>query len=364
VFAAWISFFDVTESDNKPRGVHIREASRLRATLGSEPSSGYAFHDHVRVERVRPGQREPAAQVASHAPRERAFAHTLVGGVTIQEALGTQPPSATAPSPAPTANDQGDEGGARVSWPPMPQVPSELEGSVVDALPGLTDFAAEADVPTGVRSTASSSAPAKRVSSGPPAVAVPAGGAIWQAMPSLVDAPVAIETIAARDSAAELRTTPMPAEPKPHSRPATHHRPSAAELEADYAHSYGDQRVLKYEKLVERNAWEQLAEQLGQEQELSPALLLLRIVAQREMLKGDQKQEAARLAQQGISAVARVLQLPEASPTALVLGKRLLRRNPGWVPQRRAGTGLSVGLLLGGLTLGAAIGWLITALIF
>lgn len=364
------------ESDNKPRGVPIREASRLRATLGSEPSSGYAFHDHVRVERVRPGQREPVAQIASHAPRERAFARTLVGGVTIQGALGveahepaheqnTEPPHADEehPSAPPAANDQGEESGARMSWPPMPQVPSELEGSIVDALPGLSEAAAEADVPTGVRPNASSSAPAKRVSSGPSAVAIPAGGAIWQAMPSLVDSPVAIETIGARDSAPELRTTPDPGKGL-NSRPAAHHRPSAAELEADYAHSYGDQRVLKYEKLVERNAWDQLAEQLGQEQELSPALLLLRIVAQREMLKGDQKHEAARLAQQGISAMARVLQLPEASPTALVLGKRLLRRNPGWTPERRAGTGLSVGLLLGGLTIGAAIGWLITALLF
>jgi hypothetical protein len=354
----------VPESDNKPRNVQVREASRLRATLGSEPSSGYAFHDHVRVERVRPGQREPGAQVASHGPGERAFAHTLLGGVTIQEALATQPPLATEPSPIPAANNQGDEGGARVSWPPMPHVPSELEGSVVDALPGLSESAEADDVPTGVRPSASSSAPAKRVSSGPPTGAIPTGGAIWQAMPSLVDAPVAIETIGARDSAAELRTTPNPAEPNKglHSRPA--HRPSAAELAAEYAHSYGDPRVLKYEKLVERNAWEQLAEQLGQEQELSPALLLLHVIAQREMLKGDQKQDAARLAQQGISAMARILQLPEASPTALVLGKRLLRRNPGWAPQRTASTGLSVGLLLGGVTIGAAIGWLITALLF
>jgi hypothetical protein len=344
--------------------VQVREASRLRATLGSEPSSGYAFHDHVRVERVRPGQREPTAQAASHAPGERAFARTLVGGVTIQDALAAQP-VVIEPSPTPPANDQREEGGAHVSWPPMPQVPSELEGSVVDALPGLSESASEAEPPANAASaTASSSAPAARVSSGPPATAIPAGGAIWQAMPSLMEAPAAPE--GGRESGPELRATPTPAvagTKAVHSKPAAQ-RPSAAELEAEYAHSYGDLRVLKYEKLVERNAWEQLAEQLGNESELSPALLLLRIVAEREILKGDQKQAAARLAQQGISAMARVLQLPEASPTALVLGKRLLRRNPGWAPQRQATTGLSVGLLLGGVTIGAAIGWLITALFF
>jgi hypothetical protein len=149
---------------------------------------------------------------------------------------------------------------------------------------------------------------------------------------------------------------------EPNGRPGGY-RPSAAELEAEHSHSYGDQRVLKYEKLVERNAWEQLAEALAQEPDPSPALLLLRIVAEREMLKGDQKHEAARLAQQGISAMASILNLPEASPTALVLGKRLLRRNPGWTPRREASTGLSLGLALGGVAIGAGIGWLITALL-
>jgi hypothetical protein len=346
---------DVPQSDDKPRGASVREASRLRATLGSEPSSGYAFHDHVRVERVRPGQREaapqPAAQqVASHAPREGAFARTLVGGMTIQEALAGQAVTIE-PTPA-SANDQQE--GARISWPPMPQVPNELEGSLSEPRSAPPEESVDADAASGVRlNVASTPAEAKRASSGPPAV--PAGGAIWQAMPSLVETPVAVSLITPHEDA-PVRNTPEPR--------ARNYRPSAAELEAEHSHHYGDQRVLKYEKMVERNAWEQLAEALGQERDPSPALLLLRIVAEREMLKGDQTQEAAHLAQQGISAMAKILNLPEASPTALVLGKRLLRRNPGWAPKQDAGTGLSIGLLLGGVAVGGAIGWLITALLF
>jgi hypothetical protein len=315
------------------------------------------------VERVRPGQREPAPQVASHAPRERAFARTLAGGVTIQEALAAQAVPVPVEVNAPAENDQGEEGS--VSWPPMAEVPNELADSVDDpgAAPGEHD--AQADGLSGIRLSATGSvapeaAALQKVNSRPPSVALPAGGAIWQAMPSLVDTPVAVETMAARDSA-PARISPVPREPN--GRPGGY-RPSAAELEAEHSHSYGDQRVLKYEKLVERNAWEQLAEALSLEPDPSPALLLLRIVAEREMLKGDQKHEAARLAQQGISAMASILNLPEASPTALVLGKRLLRRNPGWAPRRQASTGLSLGLALGGVAIGAGIGWLLTALLF
>jgi hypothetical protein len=332
----------------------VREASRLRATLGSEPSSGYAFHDQVRVDRVRPGQREGASQVASHAPREQAFARTLVGGVTIQEALSghalTREPS------VPPANDQREREG-RASWPPMPQVPNELAGSLGEA--PAHDHDAHAEAESGVRLNASATEPPAKVSSTTPAAAIPVGGAIWQAMPSLVENPVAMEVIGERES-------PLPHTPVPrarNSRPAGY-RPSAAELEAEHSHAYGDPRVLKYEKMVERNAWEQLAEALASEVDPSPALLLLRIIAERETLKSEHKQEAARLAQQGISTVARILNLPEGSPTALVLGKRLLRRNPGWTPKREASAGLSVGLLLGGIATGAAIGWLITTLLF
>lgn len=373
----------MSKTDDKARGLQVREASRLRATLGSEPSSGYAFHDHVRVERVRPGQRDTAAQTASHAPRERAFAKTLAGSMNIQDVLAAQQLAAqelaaqalvAEASTLPPDNDQSETNPARISWPPMPQVPRELEGSVVDTLPSAPELAPEAELTTGVHPlAAAATAPVESGSpsdpyastprSGPPAAV--AGGAIWQAMPSLVEAPEAA-TPMARESPDPALTAirsgaPLLAGP---SNKAAAHRPSAAELEAEHAHAYGDLRVLKYEKLVERNAWEQLADQLSAERDLSPAMQLLRIVAQREMLKGDQKAEAARLAQEGIQAIASVLNLPEGSPTALVLGKRLLRRNPGWGPKKQASTGLSVGLLLGGVTVGAAIGWLITALLF
>lgn len=351
----------MTQSDDKPRGTSIREASRLRATLGSEPSSGYAFHDQVRVDRVertRPARGEGAApQAASHAPRERAFARTLVGGVTLQEALAGRELSPEAQA----ANDQ--QLGAPVPWASLPQVPQELHGSVADEqgmqLPSQRP-AAPSQRPEEAAFAATPTGQTKKVSSKPPAV--PQGAAIWEALPSVAEireqapsapppAPVAV--VAAAD-------------PARNSKPAVGYRASVAELNADFRSAYADDRLLKFEGLVERNAWEQLSEELAREPNPSPALRLLRIVAQRETAKddqkADQKQAAARLTQEAIAAVAELLRVPEASPTALVLGKRLLRKNPGSSKQQ-PNAGLSIGVLLGGIATGAGVGWLVTTLL-
>jgi hypothetical protein len=120
---------------------------------------------------------------------------------------------------------------------------------------------------------------------------------------------------------------------------------------------------LKYEALVERNAWEQLNDELARERDLSPALRLLRVVAQRETLKGGDQKQTARLTQEAIAAVAQLLHVPEASPTALVIGKRLLRKNPGWAPKHAPNAGLSIGVLLAGISAGVGVGWLITTIL-
>jgi hypothetical protein len=48
---------------------------------------------------------------------------------------------------------------------------------------------------------------------------------------------------------------------------------------------------------------------------------------------------------------------------ALVIGKRLLRKNPGWANRKQPTAGMSVGVLLGGIAAGAGVGWLVTTLL-
>lgn len=365
-YAGW----DVAQSDDKSRNGSFREASRLRATLGSEPSSGYAFHDKAIVDRIRPGRGDSSVpQAASHAPRERAFARTLVGGVTLQEALGEQADSLGAALAQASHSQRGSL--SAKSWPPVP--------------PELVDAA---DEPSAVKKTRPSErAPARKSASVAP---VPMGGAIWQAMPSVADmaepeeaqldsaersairhsVPPVRETSARAHSVSpdpnklatpSQRSVPPLAITRPGRPSPALHRPSVAELEAEQSHTYGDPRVMKLEKLVERNSWEEIAEQLGSETALSPALRLLQAVAKRETAtREDDKKGSAELMRDAISAVAMLLQVPEASPTALVLAKRLLRKNRAWSRAEPAGTGLSAAVLGVGLAVGAGIGWVVT----
>jgi hypothetical protein len=359
----------VTQSDDKPRGAQIREAARLRPTLGNEPGSGYAFHDQTRIDRVeRPRARSlsGAPQTASHAPRERSFARTLVGNVTLEDALADD-------AQRPGARSENDQGPS-LGWASMPQVPPELTGSVEDAQSSVQAVS--------LSELGSAGARGKKVSSHPPA-----GGAIWQALPSVTELPESparesvpeildaeeifdadmISTVELR-GAASARAPAVPSRasttPPRNSQPAGY-RPSAAELRADYRGAYRDTRLLKYEALVERNAWEQLSEEIAREQNLSPELRLLAVVAQRETLSANEKQDGARLTQEAIAVVAELLNVPPASPMALVIGKRLLRKNPaGWANRKQPSAGMSVGVLLGGIAAGAGVGWLVTTLLF
>lgn len=345
------------QSDDKSRGINAREASRLRAILGSEPSSGYAFHDEGRVEKVRPGPARPpergSSQVASQGPGSGGFQQTLVG-VTVQEMLAARQSARPGDATQEPSNDQGRIGSS-ASWPPLPHIPTELVGAV------------EPEVPTSLLQVAES-AP-RAISSAPVASSTPpvgvVGGAIWQAMPSVVDAvdaAIALEpTTAPADSTPPQPVLEVAATGPRNSRPNAW-RASLAELEAD-ASAYGDPRLLKYEPLVQRTAWEQLHGELSREPELSPVLELLRIIARRETLPNAERQAAALLSQDAITTLARLLHVPEASPTALLLGKRLLRKNPGWVRERSPGTRLSASMLLAGIAVGAGIGWLVTRLI-
>lgn len=343
----------MTKSDDRRRAAGIREASRLRAVMGSEPSSGYAFHDRVRAERFERARPASAGRTEkSEGSQERPFARTLLGSAAVEDLLGS----------ARAADNVADAGEERVNLHSLPPIPNDLAGSADEvAVEGpAREMATEAHA-TGAEATGR--APGESMG--------PAGGAIWQAMPSLVEAAgdasadsgeAADEAHDPADAAASSgMLTFAAAEPLSSGRSPAY-RPSAAELEAEHRHAYADPRVLKYEALVERNAWEQISDELSRETALSPALCLLHIVARRESLKSDPK-ETAKLTEQAISTIARILQVPEASPTALVISKRLLRRNPGWNHQKQASTGLSLSIMLFGIAAGGGIGWLVTKLL-
>jgi hypothetical protein len=332
---------DVPQSDDKPRGGrNAREASQLRAILGSEPSSGYAFHDAVRVERTRPArpQDRAPAKLGSSAPGASGLPQHDSAG---QEA-GTH--QSAQPSAAATRDVANDQLGSSASWPPLP---NDLVGAVEP----------EVQITNAPRTVSS----APTASSTPPVGVV--GGAIWQALPSVVDAAGAAEPDPSQVDAGpnELVLEPAVATLVRNSRPHAW-RGSLAERDTD-AGAYGDPRLLKYEPLVERTAWEQLQGELSREAELSPVLELLHIIARRETLPNNEGQSAVQLSQEAIATLARLLGVPETSPTALLLGKRLLRKNPGWARERSPGTGLSTSMVLMGIAVGAGIGWLLTRLI-
>jgi hypothetical protein len=365
----------VTQSDDRRRAAGIREASRLRAVMGSEPSSGYAFHDQVRAERF---ERVRPASADKQAKDERAFAHTPLGGTPVPALLaaGRRPENAV---------DAREE---RKSSESLPPIPNDLAGSV-DEVDLDADEAGESSAPKSPRALVhDEDAIARRAYESVPA----AGGAIWQAMPSLVEATdaartedVQAEDVQVEDAWAEDVQADVPraeaqraevaqaiapaatlsfsvSEPSPHGSRSAAYRPSAAELEAEHRHAYGDPRVLKYEALVERNAWEQISDEISRETALSPALCLLHIVARRESMRSDPK-ETTKLTEHAISTIAHILRVQEASPTALVISKRLLRKNPGWSHQKQASTGLSLSIMLFGIAAGTGIGWLVTMLL-
>lgn len=310
----------------------------MRATLGSEPSSGYAFHDKEIVERIRPARGNPATpQTASHAPRERSFDHTLAGGLRIQDVVAT--PSVGALQ---SANDQHGSENAHQS---LPSIPEHLVAAVPEQAPAPTNVSTKpSDAPAGKTSS----------SSAPPSALV--GGAIWQALPSVV-----IDSQVVHSNHAVANHQPAGTGIDSVALP---YRPSAADIEAEQAQAYGDPRVVRFEKLVERGAWEQLRNELAEEAAPTPALRLLALVARRETLEPQDKQGSAELSEQAIATVASILKVPENSATALVLAKRLIRKNPVWMRSQPASSGLSVAVLMGGIALGGGIGWLLTRLLF
>jgi hypothetical protein len=362
-------------ADDSNRG-SVREKARLKPTV-SEPSSGYAYHDESRVDSMRgPSARPSTPRVGSAPspandtgqPRHSVAKATMVGGFALPPmhesgALPTRDPSAPSPARSSLPSEARrplSEPPEVGSWPPMPSVPPELAGTAdASSVSATTADEALETMPTD-----------------PPRAA--AGGAIWDSMPSVMHSQQPEAAAPAGESEPEssgfeaastgsrkglpqaeprisalLRDTESEVEAEPANQPigTQSMRARMSRLEA----GYGDVRFAKLDPMVERSAWEQVAKELEGKQ-LPPQLTLLQVMARRELV--DDKSAVA-LTREAIKAIALLLEVPETSPTALLLAKRLLRRNRA-APQGQPTKGLSFGVVLAGLTVGIGVGWLVT----
>lgn len=122
-----------------------------------------------------------------------------------------------------------------------------------------------------------------------------------------------------------------------------------------------DPRYESLEKLLDVNDWRKVADDLGPIAEvgkLPPNLGLLAALAHNEAAKNGEPEAA----QAAIRCMAGLLGLAEDSPIARVLARRLLRKNPVKLSERKAPpprTSLLIVLIT--LVLGGGVGWLASA---
>lgn len=119
----------------------------------------------------------------------------------------------------------------------------------------------------------------------------------------------------------------------------------------------GDPRLAEIEALVDRSAWKDIADKLdpaAKAGDLPPALALLHALALRETA-GDEA--APRATEVAIRSMAALLGVAPESPAALVLAKRVLRKNPAsWRTRPAPSTRLSVALVVLAIVVGVAAG--------
>jgi len=341
----------VGADEDKRRAISAREQRQLRATVAEEPSSSYAYHDEERVEQVRtPGASRPANDT-SVAPKPRFSKSTMVGGHQAPIASLSPGPSIRTATPVATKRRALSEPPDIGSWPPLPNVPEELAG--------IEDVAPEPRTQPRVSVDPRRSDPdeLEEMQTAPPRrppSATPPSGSIWGATPPVVgsvargDDRYSDEPPRDDDELSDAPGIVIPELGGPPEAPA----PVVAAKPA-----YRDPEIEKLEQLVERGAWETLAKELRADASRSAAYRLMHVIALRETLPHDDKGGAGhKLTHEAIVAIAEMLGVPESSPTALMLAKRLLRRNPVWV-QKQPDARVSFGVVVVGLLIGVGIGW-------
>lgn len=152
--------------------------------------------------------------------------------------------------------------------------------------------------------------------------------------------PISIVALQPSEDEVDRRASTLP----PSSRP-----PSVADMKSF------DKILVELEPHLEATNWEKVREILGAYETLPPQLALLYAIAQRER---DVKGDADALATRSIAAL---LCIPEDSHAALVIAKRLLRRNPvGWQQRKAPSAKISVTIAIAVALLGALAGYLLS----
>jgi hypothetical protein len=331
----------VADEDERGRAGTAREHARLRATLGEEPGSGYAFHDEVVVERLR-------GSISSASASTRRMASSPRPSVTSRKALV----SATSEQRSYAPDDRVD---------PMPE-----ESLVRDTRRSLArdegDTAHTRATPPGPASSSKppplpSAACPPSMAPGAPTGLTPPSGAIWHALPPALNGDAATPHNDAQPPAAplsapsqEIPTVPLRSRPPP-------------DFLGPRANRSADARLLRIEPLVARSAWDQVLVELTHERELTPLLTLIRLIARREIDPSSDAQARHAAAHEATSAVATLLGVTDESPLALVVAKRLLRKNPRDLRSRHASTGVSVGIIVAGVVIGVGLGFVLTRIL-
>lgn len=152
--------------------------------------------------------------------------------------------------------------------------------------------------------------------------------------------PISILSIEPAEGDVDRKASTVP----PSSRP-----PSVADMKSF------DKTLAELEPHLEATNWETVREVLGAYETLPPQLALLYAIAQRERdVKGDADALATR-------SVAALLCIPEDSHAALVIAKRLLRRNPvAWQQRRAPSAKVSITIAITVTLLGALAGYLLS----
>lgn len=165
------------------------------------------------------------------------------------------------------------------------------------------------------------------------------------------------------DSIPGMRAVTEPAASEPDGAVATPEAPAAVEatIERDEGRAprsaEGDPRLAEIEALVDRSAWKDIADKLdpaAKAGDLPPALALLHALALRETAGDEAGPRATEVA---IRSMAALLGVTPESPAALVLAKRLLRKNPAsWRTRPAPSARLSVALVVLAIVVGVAAG--------
>jgi len=114
-------------------------------------------------------------------------------------------------------------------------------------------------------------------------------------------------------------------------------------------------RLLSTEPLLREGRWEDVRKHLASEEQLPPQLALVYAIAQKETndTTGNPEQVAIR-------AAATLLGVPEGHAAALVVAKRLLRRNPVAWQNRQPSTKTSILWIVAIAVVGALVGYVLS----